>query len=136
MAQSEGNSCFDSQMERIKLVTGKRTQVGLAEFLGIRQSSVSDAKRRGKIPSSWLVILTRTKNVSPEWVLTGNGPCFIGHPPKRPGVYETGDEFAERMAEQGVLQQLSSRALAEELLRRIAVSQNEVFCTEKEEAKE
>lgn len=42
---------FDSQIERIKLATGKRMQVELANFFGIRQSSVSDAKRRGKIPS-------------------------------------------------------------------------------------
>ena len=48
-------SAFDKQMERIKLITGKRTQTELADLLGIRQSSVSDAKRRGKIPSGWLV---------------------------------------------------------------------------------
>ncbi len=43
---------FEAQMERIKVATGKRTQIELADFLGIRQSSVSDAKRRGKIPSA------------------------------------------------------------------------------------
>lgn len=42
---------FDAQMERIHRATGTRTQVELAEFLGIRQSAVSDARRRGKIPA-------------------------------------------------------------------------------------
>lgn len=54
---------FGAQMERIKLVTGKASQVDLAHFLGVRQSVVSDAKRRAKIPSCWLVTLLRLKNV-------------------------------------------------------------------------
>lgn len=72
----------------------------------------------------------RIRNVNPEWVLTGNGSCFLGGPPKAAGVYENGEAFAERMAEQEALRQLSSRALAEELLRRIAVSQDKEFCIE------
>ncbi|MCD7982758.1 MAG: helix-turn-helix domain containing protein [Desulfovibrio sp.] len=59
---------FDEQMDRIRLITGKRTQIELANFFGIRQSLVSDAKRRGKIPSDWLMILLQTKNVNPEWL--------------------------------------------------------------------
>ena len=129
MEQIVRSTAFEAQMERIKLVTGKRTQVELADFLGIRQSSVSDAKRRGKIPSAWLVILMRIKNVNPEWILTGNGPCFPGTPSENTEHYETGEEFAERQADERALQRLSSRALAEELLRRIAVSQEQAFCT-------
>ena len=90
---------FDAQMERIKLITGKRTQVELADFLGIRQSSISDAKRREKIPSGWLVILIRVKNVHPEWILTGTGPCFMMLPPSQ-GCYETGDAVAARRADE------------------------------------
>ena len=65
---SNNSQIFDAQMDRIKLVTGKRTQAELAGFFGIRQSSVSCAVRRGKIPTRWLVILTRVKNVHPEWI--------------------------------------------------------------------
>lgn len=82
------NQNFDTQMERIKLITGKRTQIELADFFGIRQSSISDAKRRGKIPSGWLVILMRVKNVHPEWILTRTGPCFMVQPIED-GHYET-----------------------------------------------
>ena len=69
---------LQEQLERIKLISdAPRTQVELAEFLGIRQSEVSDAKRRREIPSSWLVILMLMKNVNPEWILTGKGPYSI-----------------------------------------------------------
>lgn len=50
-----------------------RTQVELAQFLGIRQSSVADAKKRGSIPAEWLVRLLKVKKVNPEWILTGEG---------------------------------------------------------------
>ncbi len=115
-------NAFDVQMERIKLITGKRTQVELAAFLGIRQSAVSDAKRREKIPSDWLSILMRAKNVHPEWILTGNGPCFVSLPTE-PERYETGEEATERRSDEGALRRLSSRRLADELVRRTAISQ-------------
>lgn len=54
-----------------------RTQVELAEFLGIRQSSISDAKKRGVIPAEWLLTLWRKKGVNPDWVLTGECGKFV-----------------------------------------------------------
>lgn len=60
-------------LERVFEAAGCRTQVELAEFLGIRQSSVADAKKRKSIPADWLVTLLRLKRVNPEWILTGLG---------------------------------------------------------------
>lgn len=54
-----------------------RTQVELADFLGIRQSSISDAKRRNAIPAEWLVTLLRRTWVNPSWVLTGQEPRYL-----------------------------------------------------------
>ena len=125
-------STFAEQMERIKLVTGKHTQTSLAELLGVKQSSVSDAKRRGKIPSSWLVILMRYKNANPEWILTGHGPALVVLPPATPR-YETGDEAAERKADEEALKRLPSRMLADELVRRIAISQDKTYCSKMDE---
>lgn len=51
----------------------------LAVFLGTRQSSVSDARRRGFIPSEWLLTLLRKRWINPVWILTGAGP-FFWHP--------------------------------------------------------
>lgn len=50
-----------------------RTQSALAELFDIKQSSVSDAKRRKSIPSDWLVKLFEKKRVNPDWVRTGLG---------------------------------------------------------------
>ena len=41
-------SDFAAAMERIRAVTGCGTQRELGRFLGINQSAISDAKRRGK----------------------------------------------------------------------------------------
>lgn len=51
-----------------------RTQVELATFLGIRQSSISDAKRRGSVPADWLIVLLEKKGINPRWIETGNCP--------------------------------------------------------------
>ena len=126
MEKFDGVTTFQAQMDRIHFVTQTRTQVELADFLGIRQSSVSDAKRRERIPSDWLVTLMRTKNVYPEWILTGNGPCHVCETTS-PGQYESGDKAEERRADEDALRRLSARTLAEELVRRIAVSQADKF---------
>ena len=53
-------SDFAAAMERIRAVTGCGTQRELGRFLGINQSAISDAKRRGK-------------GINPDWILTGKG---------------------------------------------------------------
>lgn len=68
---------FDEAYERILLVTGCRTQIELAEMLGIRQSSISDAKRRESIPSEWLLTIFERFGVLHTWILTGVGPRYI-----------------------------------------------------------
>ncbi len=60
-------------LERFFEAAGCRTQTELAEFLGIRQSSISDAKKRGSIPPDWLLLLWRKKGINPDWILTGQG---------------------------------------------------------------
>jgi len=71
-------AAHEAAMERIMEVTGARTQVLLAEALHVRQSSISDAKRRASIPPDWLLKFMRTHQVMPEWILTGQGPKLVG----------------------------------------------------------
>ena len=68
---------FDIVFERIQKVVDCRTQVELAEVLGIRQSSVSDAKKRGSIPSEWIIKIFSTHGVNPNWIMHGIEPIFI-----------------------------------------------------------
>lgn len=69
---------FEAAFERIKTITSTRTQVELADVLGIRQSSISDAKRRGSIPSDWFLTLMEKYWASPRYIKTGEGPKFLG----------------------------------------------------------
>ncbi|NDV26082.1 S24 family peptidase [Desulfovibrio sp. JC010] len=68
---------FDESLERIKKATGTRTQVQLAEILNIRQSSISDAKRRSSIPAEWFIKLYRTHGLNPEWLSDGIEPVYL-----------------------------------------------------------
>jgi hypothetical protein len=64
---------FAPAYARIQEALGINTQMQLAEALGIRQSSISDAKRRGSIPADWLLTLALNHGLHPRWVLTGRG---------------------------------------------------------------
>jgi phage repressor protein C with HTH and peptisase S24 domain len=68
---------FAPVLDRIKDSTGARTQVELAAVLGIRQSSISDAKRRNSVPSDWYLKLFRKYGLNPDWLAYGRGPQYI-----------------------------------------------------------
>jgi phage repressor protein C with HTH and peptisase S24 domain len=68
---------FNKILERIKQATGARTQVELATVLDIRQSSISDAKRRNSIPSDWYIKLFRKYGLNPDWLAEGKGPHYL-----------------------------------------------------------
>ena len=46
-----------SALSRVFEAADCRTQSELADFLGVRQSSISDAKKRGSVPADWLLTL-------------------------------------------------------------------------------
>lgn len=71
-------AAYEAAMGRVRGVTSANTQVQLAEVLDVRQSSISDAKRRASIPPEWLLKLMRSHQVMPEWILTGQGAKFLG----------------------------------------------------------
>ena len=54
------------------------------------------------------------------------------HPlPPELGRYETDEEVTARKADEEALRRLPSRMLADELVRRVAVSQERAFCSER-----
>lgn len=126
MSEQEVRNIFEEQLDRIRWVTGTHTQLELAGFLGVHRSSILDAQKRGKIPADWLLTIMRAKDVYPEWILTGNGACFISSSTPI-GHYDTGEAIQERWAKEEALRRLSSKDLTDELLRRIAISQAEHF---------
>lgn len=68
---------FDEIFERIKFATNTRTQVELATVLDIRQSSISDAKRRNSVPADWYMKLFEHFGLSPDWLKKGSGPMYL-----------------------------------------------------------
>lgn len=66
-----------ARLARVFEAVGCRTQLELAAILDVRQSSISDAKRRGAIPSDWLIKLLYLRGVNPAWVKDGIGPKFL-----------------------------------------------------------
>ena len=46
-------------------------------MLEIRQSSISDAKRRNSIPSDWYMKLFEKFGLNPDWIKSGTGPMFL-----------------------------------------------------------
>jgi len=64
-------------LDRVFEAAECKTQVELAELFEIRQSSISDAKRRKSIPAEWLIKLLRLKGINPDWILAGEGEKYL-----------------------------------------------------------
>ena len=65
MIYAENSSQFTEQLKRIHQISGTHNQSGLAAYLGVRRSAVTNAKRTGMIPAEWLLTLLRVANVNP-----------------------------------------------------------------------
>ncbi|HIW78396.1 MAG TPA: helix-turn-helix domain containing protein [Candidatus Bilophila faecipullorum] len=68
---------FDAAYARICEVCGARTQGELAVWIGVSQSSISDARRRSTIPAQWLLTLVTQGGINPAWALTGEGAKYL-----------------------------------------------------------
>lgn len=86
---------FDNAYSRIRAATHTRTQTEVAKLLGIKQSSISDAKKKNTIPDGWLVTLYRACGLEPDWVLFGQEPATRFADGATPtGVRESGAAYA------------------------------------------
>ena len=68
---------FEIIYARILSVTSCTTQKELSTVLKITQSSISDAKRRGLIPDTWLIILFDKFRLNPDYLRYGTGTMHI-----------------------------------------------------------
>ncbi|MEL7641023.1 MAG: helix-turn-helix domain-containing protein [Solidesulfovibrio sp.] len=69
---------FDEVFARLKQAAGVQSDVELSQELGIRQSSVSGAKKRKAIPPSWITTISKKFHVSADWLLYGEGTMQRG----------------------------------------------------------
>jgi len=76
--QDKNTLVFDIVWERICKLTGWKKYGQLAEFLGIKPSSVAGAKQRGFISLEWVFKVAQDYNASTDWLATGEGPMKRG----------------------------------------------------------
>lgn len=109
------NAPEKSALDRVFETAGCRRQTDLADLLGIKQSSISDAKKRNAIPAEWLVKLLRLKGINPEWILTGLGPKELGPAKGEPAthvIYLTETKPPKECSAQDLVNELVRRALS------------------------
>jgi len=84
----EGSSAslFEAGFERLRITLGFKNQKELADILEIRQSSISDAKRRDVIPADWAMKLLRKERINPHWIYVGLPPMRIGDQSREPRI--------------------------------------------------
>lgn len=110
---------FDEVFERIKLSTNTRTQMEIAEVLEIRQSSISDAKRRNSVPADWFMKLFEKFGLNPDWLKKSTGPMYLRNeqgyspvdlPAGAPNIalYESAAQYSEPDAKSVVVSVYSS----------------------------
>lgn len=69
---------FDEIWERMRLLTGWKNYGELADYLDIKQQSVSGAKKRGTIPTDWVLQVSIGFKGSTDWLFFGEGPMRKG----------------------------------------------------------
>lgn len=65
---------FQSTLDRLKSASKSSTDSALAKNLGLKQGSISSAKRKGQVPPSWLIRASNDFGVSLDWLYRGLGP--------------------------------------------------------------
>ena len=73
---------FNTFYKRTSEALGIRSQLELAEKLGLNRSAISQAKKKKIIPDKWILNLYRFHGVNPDWIETGKGEVFLKHASK------------------------------------------------------
>jgi phage repressor protein C with HTH and peptisase S24 domain len=69
-----GNEEFRLLLGRIKQALGVRSDTAVARALGLSQSTMSSAKKKKQIPSSWIIQIAKEKGASLDWLVYGAAP--------------------------------------------------------------
>lgn len=107
------DASFEAQYRRVFEAAECQTQVQLAALLQIKQSSISDAKRRKSVPAEWRVKLFEKKRINPEWILYGEGAKYL-----IPADLDHGKPQIIRVTEIRPPQECSAQELFDELVKR------------------
>jgi phage repressor protein C with HTH and peptisase S24 domain len=75
---SKNDNLIEGQLSRLKQLYGVNSDTDLGRKIGKTQGSISNAKLRGRVPSTWIVDAVNAFGVNLTWVATGEGPKWPG----------------------------------------------------------
>ncbi|MCK9468169.1 MAG: helix-turn-helix domain containing protein [Porticoccaceae bacterium] len=78
MKLTKSENDFKEVMQRAKLVTNATTWTELAEILEMSTGDLANRKKRGTLPLDRLIDMANSRNVSIDWLLSGEGSMYRG----------------------------------------------------------
>lgn len=102
---------YTEAYRRMLEFTGAKTQTQMAEILGVRQSSISDAMRRGALPGGWLLTLLERYGANPDFIRTGIGEPFLIPSPDREGIQSKPLAYPDKSLESDAWGCICSRSI-------------------------
>lgn len=75
---------FPSQLARLKQACNAGSDTALARILECSQGSISNAKAKGRLPTSWIFQISERFSVSADWIYFGRGLMRLGQEESRP----------------------------------------------------
>ena len=80
---------FEAQFERLKKAAGVETDTAFASFLGLRQGSISGAKKKKQLPHAWFFQVAEKTGVSSDWLFWGRGEMSAPETPNQLPIQQT-----------------------------------------------
>ena len=71
------SASFDGFLRRVFEAAGINNQNELARTLGLNRSAITQARKKGKVPETWLLKLFRQYALNPDWLEKGKGEPFF-----------------------------------------------------------
>lgn len=68
---------FADFVRRLREQTDLATQMDIAAALGVNRSAITQAKKRDAVPQKWVLALSRSHGLSPDWLEFGKGPSRL-----------------------------------------------------------
>jgi hypothetical protein len=104
-------------LERLTLATGVSSESALAGPLGVSTQAIYDAKKRDKVPNSWVRLVAEKYGISADWLFFCRGPMRTGETKESSPdskVAELEARVAEQAAQNAIL--VEKNKLLEETL--------------------
>ena len=109
---------FEASWIRTKKITGWNKKAELADFLDIKPSSVSGAKKRGTFPIEWAYKIAKKYNSSTDWIIDGKDHgCINDIKPNEPFLKYENLRISEKL-------QKTAEILESETIYRTALAAN------------